>query len=329
MVIALPALWVSLNVVSQQGFTEAAGRAAEQPQVQEFFAEEIANAVASSSQIPVPKSVVAPFADSYTKSPAFVSDFVLVAQQQHDWLFTPPQPGTSRHQMELDITPMVNNVVDQASPVPLPDGDRVVVTVDQQQLTAGSLEQPGEQITLAGWISLAVAVLAALGALVAARNRFVVVAGLGVGAVVAGVVGWALSTMFVNQAASSVVGSERSTRDTVQAVTADILGGLTTWSIIVGIAGAVAVVLGALGAVLFGRRRSTTAPPPDHQDPGYGAQGYHPGGYAQPSGYAQPGGYAPQPGYRQGPPPGRPTGGPGDPTVVMRPDDPTVRHRYS
>ncbi|MFZ2511289.1 MAG: hypothetical protein WAW85_09405 [Gordonia sp. (in: high G+C Gram-positive bacteria)] len=333
MVIALPALWVSQAVVSQSGFSDSAAGAAGQPQVQAFFAKEIADAVASSSAVPLPSAVVQPLADNYTKSPDFVTDFALIARQQHDWLFTQPQPGTSQHQMELDITPMVNNVFQQASPVPLPAADTVTITVDQRQLTAGSLEEPGKAITAASWIALAVAVLAAIGALIAGRNRLAVLAWLGLGAAVAGLIGWVLSTTLVNQAAASMVGSDLSTQETVQAVTAQILGGLSTWSIVVAVAGLVVAALGGIGGVLLGRRGSGSDDDPYGGSP-YGGQ--PPSGYA--SGPSQQWPAMGQPGYRPTPGPaqqgygqqgygqqGYGQSGYGSP----RPDDPTVRHRYS
>lgn len=317
-VIALPALWVSLSVVVPQGFSESAAGAARQPEVQEFFAAEIAKAVASSSDLPVPAAVVQPLADNYTQSPQFVTDFALLARQQHDWLFTQPQPDTSRHQMELDITPMVNNVIGQASPVPLPTTDPVTVTVDQRQLTAGSLEEPGKQITAAAWISLAVAVLAALGALVASRNRLAVLAWLGLGTLAAGLIGWMLSRTLVNEAAASMVGSDLSTQETVQAVTAEILRGLSTWSIVVAVAGLALAVLGGIGGVVLGRRGSGPAPA-------------LPGGPTPGDGYTQPGRYRAdgygQPGYGAG---GYGAGGYGAGGYGSAGSDaPTVRHRYS
>lgn len=253
MVIALPAMWVSQNVVSLQGFSDSAAGAARQPEVQEFFATEIADAVASSAQVPMAAAVVQPVADDYTKSPDFVTDFTGIARQQHSWLFTQPQRGTSRHQMELDITPMVNNVLTQASPVPLPAAENVTVTVDQQQLTAGSLEGPGTLITVVGAMALAVAVCAAIGSLFAGRNRFAVVLWLGLAAVLAGLIGWVLATALARGAGAGMVGSDVSTLRTVEAVTADILGGLSTWSTIVAATGLVVALLGGVGTTVRSR----------------------------------------------------------------------------
>ncbi|GAC56964.1 hypothetical protein GOHSU_14_01310 [Gordonia hirsuta DSM 44140 = NBRC 16056] len=302
MVVALPSLWVSLNVVSPSGFADSAADAAEQPEVQEFFAQQISDEVASSTSVPLAGDIVKPLAERYTRSQDFVTDFTLIARQQHDWLFTAPGPGVSRHQMELDITPMVNNVLGKA-PIPVDVAQQVTVPVDQNHLTAGSLEAPGKQVTVVGWVALVVAVLAGVLALTAGRNRAGVLAWLGVGAALAGLVGWVLSVVAVDQVSRSVTGSDAPTQTTVKVVTADVLDGLTRTSMIVGIVGVVVAVLGTFAALILSRRPGPQAP----------------AGPAYPS----------APGSGPGYPGGRGGWSPDDPTVQFPAADPTVRHRNS
>lgn len=252
MIVAVPSTWVAAHVVSPDGFADAAARAASKPVVQEFFAAKIADEVAQSTDIPLAGAAVAPLATSYTQSPAFVADFTEVARQQHRWLFTQPGPETSRHQMELNVTPMVNRVLEQA-PVPIEIDREITVPVDQTRLTAGSMEGLGSALTLTAWISVIAGVIAALAALIFGRNRAAVLSWLGVGAVLAGGAGAALAAYLRTKAAESATG-DLSTQQTVEAVADDVLAGLTTTSWIVAGVGLAVAVVGA-GAALFLNRR--------------------------------------------------------------------------
>ncbi|MFC0314328.1 hypothetical protein ACFQNE_12910 [Gordonia phosphorivorans] len=252
MIVAVPSTWVTTHVVSVDGFADTAARAASKPEVQEFFAAKIADEVAQSTDIPLAGSVVAPLAQTYTRSPAFVTDFTEVARQQHGWLFTAPAPDTSRHVMELDVTPMVNRVLESA-PVPIRIDREITVPLDQTRLTAGSLESSGSALTLTAWISVIGAALAAVVALLLARNRAAILAWLGVGAVVAGGAGAALAIYLRGKASESATG-DLSSRHTATVVADEVLAGLTTTSWIVGAVGLAVAVVGAAAAVVLGRR---------------------------------------------------------------------------
>ncbi|GAA3970106.1 hypothetical protein [Gordonia caeni] len=253
MIVAVPTMWSTVHVVSADGFADAASRAAEKPEVQEFFAAQIADEVAQSTDLPIAGAAVAPLATSYTQSPAFVTDFTEIARQQHEWLFTEPAPGTSPHEMDLDITPMVNQVLSQ-SPVPVRIDHALTIEVDQSRLTAGSMVETGRQVTLIGWLSLLVAAIAALIALVLGRNRSAVVAWLGLGAILAGVVSVLASQYLQSRAADSVSGSDLSTQQTVKVVAGDVLHGLTVTSWVVAAVGLAVTLIAAVAMLVVGRR---------------------------------------------------------------------------
>lgn len=253
MVVAVPTLWSTVNVVSADGFAAAAASAAEKPEVQKFFADQIADEVAQSTDLPIAGAAVEPLATSYTQSPSFVADFTEIARQQHEWLFTEPAPDTSPHEMDLDITPMVNQVLSQA-PIPVRVDHALTIPVDQSRLTAGSMVETGRQVTLVGWLSLLVAVIAALIAIVSGRNRLAVVAWLGLGAILAGVVSVLASQYLQSRASDSVSGSDLSTQQTVEVVAGDVLHGLTVTSWIVAAAGLAVTLIAAVAMLVTGRR---------------------------------------------------------------------------
>lgn len=253
-VVCVPTLWATENVVSVNGFEHAAARAAAQPEVQDYFADQVAESVARATEIPLAGAAVAPVARTYSRSPQFVSDFTEVARQQHDWLFQTPAPGTSPHEMDLNITPMVNNVLARL-PGRFTVDQPIAVTVDQRDLTAGSLEQPGRRITLVGWVSLAVAAAAAVAALLIGRRRLAVAAGLGVGALIAGGVGMAVASYLERNILDGVADGGEGVDSAVAVIVKDMMADLSSTSMIVGGVGLGVALLGGLGALIFGRRR--------------------------------------------------------------------------
>lgn len=253
MIIAVPSLWATATVVSPDGFAEAASQAAAQPEVRAYFADQIADEVAQTTTVPLAGSAVKPLATSYTQSPKFVTDFTEIARQQHAWLFTAPSPDTSIHQMELNITPMVNSTLADA-PIPVTIDQPITVPIDQNRLTAGSLEQSGTQLTLIGWISAVVAAVAGLAALVISRNRAAVVGWLGLAALAAGVTGVLIATYLERMASDNVTASDLGTQQVVDVVAGDVLHGLTVTSLIVGGLGLLVALVGVIASVAIRRR---------------------------------------------------------------------------
>lgn len=252
MIVAVPTMWATTSVISEKGFAAAAESAARQPEVQRYFATQIAEQAATTTGVQLAANVVAPIATAYTQSPAFVEGFTNIAQQQHRWLFTEPAPGTSPHQMDLDITPMVNAVLARTA-VPVTVSQKVTVTLDQSSMTAGSLRQPGQVVTLLAWVSMIGAAVSALFAILLGRNRLSVIAWLGLGAVAAGIVGTLVAKFLNGEARKSAEAAEPGVQATVQAVASDMLSGLTTASLVVGAVGIGVAALCGLGAMFFRR----------------------------------------------------------------------------
>jgi len=253
MILAVPAVWTTQKLVDKDGFVASAREAAELPTVRDYFARQIVVEVGDATDIPLTAVVVEPLAKQYTAGPGFVDDFADVAAQQHDWLFTAPEPDESRHVMNLNITPMVNRVIGQVPGHPSVDRE-ITVPVDQNRLTAGSMEDTGTAVTAVSWIAVAVAAIGSLAALILGRRRGTVLAWLGVGGILAGGAGWLLSIYLKHVADDGAADTDLSAQQTVRAVVSHIVDSLTTLSIVVACVGAAVVVLGLVLRSVGGAR---------------------------------------------------------------------------
>ncbi|EGD53858.1 hypothetical protein SCNU_17228 [Gordonia neofelifaecis NRRL B-59395] len=255
MVVAVPSVWLSQRVVSSDGFASSAAEAATSVEVQNYFAEKVAASVEEATNSKVASDLVLPAAKNYARSDGFVQDFSEVARQQHDWLFTAPPPGVDLHLMELDITPMINRVIASAPiPIPVTIDHPVTVTVDQSQITAGSLEDSGKIIDILSWVTLIGAIVASILALIAATRRSTVLAWLGVGAILAGVAGWVLAALTKRVVRDRLAETEQAARATIEVVVGVIADHLTTVSLFVCVGGVVVAVAGIVARVATGRR---------------------------------------------------------------------------
>ncbi|WP_026919101.1 hypothetical protein [Gordonia shandongensis] len=250
MIVAVPSLWFSMRVVSTDGFVASASDAARTSAVQDFFAEKIAASVQDRAGSAVPATLVEPTARNYTRSDGFVEDFAEVARQQHDWLFTEPPADADLHIMDLDITPMINRVVRTAPlPVPVRVDRPVTVSIDQNSVAAGSMEDAGTLVDYLAWGTAIGAVVSAIIALVAARRRTTVVVWLGIGGIVAGVVSAALAVFAKGRVNEHLASSEDSARTAIEVVTSGILDNLVTISTFVGIGGVAVALVGVVARI--------------------------------------------------------------------------------
>ncbi len=254
MIVAVPSMWLSQRVVAESGFVSSAAEAAHDEQVQNYFAEKVASSVQERTGSAVLAEAVLPTARNYARSDGFVEDFSEVARQQHHWLFTEPGPDAALHTMELDISPMINRVVRSAPlPVPVQVPSPVTVTIDQSNITAGSLEDSGTLVNILAWVSVIGAVVASLLALLTANRRSTTLAWLGVGAVLAGLAGWGLAVFTNNLVSERLTDTDDASRTTIEVVVGGIVDHLSTISMYVGIGGVVVVIVGVVARVASGR----------------------------------------------------------------------------
>lgn len=255
-VLAVPSLWLDLRIVDQQGFVSMVAPMAENPEVQEYLADEIAAQATARTDIPIAAPLVRPLAEKYTESEQFRLDFADVAGQQHAFLFTEPAPGTDPSVMQLDISGMINRALGLAgTPNAITEPVVVDLTTGASGLEAGSYARAGEQISLLARVSAAVAVIAGLAALVFARRRSTVLAWLGLGVVIAGASTWLIGLFFADRAKQEVADAESSGRKVAGLIIDGMYDDLTRVAVVVGGAGVAMFVVGVLARLLTAGRR--------------------------------------------------------------------------
>lgn len=254
-IVAVPSMWVSQRVVSADGFATSAGDAARNVEVQDYFAEKVAASVQEQTNVGLAGTVVEPLARNYTRSDGFVQDFQEIARQQHDWLFTEPGPDVDTHVMDVNVTPMINRVIASANlPTSVTVDRPVYIGIDQHRLTAGSLESTGRLVTSTSWISIIVAAVAALLALLTANRRSTVLAWLGVGVLLAAAGAFAIAQYIRSLAGDKAADTDEAARRTVEVVADGVSSDLVQTSAIVAVVGALIVVAGLLLRIVGGNR---------------------------------------------------------------------------
>ncbi|AZZ79948.1 hypothetical protein QEN35_10835 [Gordonia alkanivorans] len=255
-VLAVPALWLDLRIVDQDGFVSTVAPMAENQKVKDYLADEIAAQATARTDLPIAGALVRPLAATYTDSEQFRLDFADVVGQQHAWLFTQPAPGEDTSVMQLDITAMINRALNLTGTPNEISGPVVVdLTNGASGLEAGRYAEVGNQITMLARGAAAVAVIAGLLALLLAHRRSTVFAWLGLGAVAAGVASWVIGLFFADRAKQEVAGAESSGRQVAELIIDGAYSDLTQVALIVGGVGVAMVVVGLIGRVVFAGRR--------------------------------------------------------------------------
>lgn len=264
--VAIPAVWLQLNVVDEGGYAALAREAASDPALQSAVAGELTTramaliAERGGGRYPVDSTQVRDVAAAFTAGPAFPPLFAQLNRAAHGWLFTDPGQGQNGNQWVVDVAPMLQEPSFQqvlsSHNVKVPANLAVPLTVSMP----GSLRQ-GQLSRLAAWgpwVSIGAAALGGLFALLtlaAARRRGRALTGLGVSALLAGAAGWA-----------GIEGGGRYVNDALNRTTGDIRriaevmvdhaeAGLRHWLDLTLVAGAALVGLGVLVAILGGLRK--------------------------------------------------------------------------
>ncbi len=254
-ILAVPSFWLDQRLVDREGFVSTVAPMAENQQVKDYLADEIAAQATARTDLPIAGVLVRPLAGRYTDSEQFRQDFADVVGQQHDFLFETPAPGTDTSVMQLDITDMINRALNLSGGNRIQGPVVVELTNGASGLEAGRYAEVGDQITLLAWGSAAVAVLAALLALLVARRRGTVFAWLGLGVVAAGVSTWAMGLFFADRAKQEVSGAESSGRRVAELIIDGAYDDVTRVAVIVGGVGIAMFAVGILGRLIFAGRR--------------------------------------------------------------------------
>lgn len=200
--VAVPAVWLQLNVVSEGGYVALAQRAAGDPALQSAAADELANramaliAEHTGGRQPVEGAEVHLAAVAFTAGPAFPALFAQANRAAHRWLFTADGAGES---WSIDVAPMLKDAAMQRilsrHNVKVPATLTVPLTASAPSahgsLRSGRLSPLG---TWGPWVSVGAAALSVVCAvllLATARRRGKALTSLGVSALLVGAAGWA------------------------------------------------------------------------------------------------------------------------------------------
>lgn len=261
--VAIPAAWLQLNVVSEDGYAALAQGAAGDPGLQSAMASELATramaliAAHGGARHPVDSEQVHDAASDFTAGPDFPPLFAQANRAAHGWLFTDSQSGGGQQWM-IDVAPMLKdssirrllsryNVTPPASlKVPL----TVSASSNSQSLRQG---QFSPLATWGPWVSLGAVVLAGVCGLLtvaAARRRGKALTSLGVSALLVGGGGWAgieITRRYVNDALNRTTGD---VRRIAEVMVGHAEAGLHQWLNLTLFGGAVLVIVGVLVAML-------------------------------------------------------------------------------
>ena len=267
--VAIPAVWLQLNIVNEGGYAALAQNAAGDPALQSAMTAELTTraialiAARGWGRYPVDSSQVHDVASAFTAGREFPPLFAQANRAAHAWLCTGPRPGQNDNQWVLDVAPMLRDASFQqvlsSHDVTVPADLTVPVTVSLPS-TFRSLRQ-GELSRLAKWgpwVTIGATALSGLFALLtlaAARRRGKALTGLGVSALLVGAAGWAgveIGGRYINDALNRTTGD---IRRIAEVMVAHAEAGLRHWLDLTLVAGAVLVGLGVLAAVAGGLRK--------------------------------------------------------------------------
>lgn len=257
MVVALPSLWMKERLVDPEGFVTTVQPAAQDQRVKDFIAEQITAEVGARTGSDAAQALVEPGAREYTNSPEFEADFTEVVSQQHSWLFEEADPNAPAESMSLDISSMVENVinangvpVDIAGPILVPIGD------GGTGLEAGRYHQLGQQITAMALVATGVAVVASVLALLIGRSRGTVLAWLGIGLLLSAAGAWLISRVFARVATDEASAADATGREVAEVIVNGAADNLLGVAGAVALVGAVVVVVGIVWRVVMPPRRA-------------------------------------------------------------------------
>ncbi|APX03226.1 hypothetical protein [Arthrobacter sp. QXT-31] len=261
---AVPAIWVDRNIVQENGFVALAAPLGKDPDFQKRLATAAVNSIDAGGTVPpqvagLVRPVLESAATSLTGLPEYPAAWEETLRKSHRLNFTdpaslPPEADSSTS-LTLDVAPLVALAAKQVSRqvgVPLEAPGQTLVNIGQ-----ANQRQLVEQVTAYSPLGYSLAVgagVAFLLALVAARRRWKVLAGIGVGAlVVAGL--WALvSRWAADLVIATASGNEMADLFKREFVAASAAG-FASWTLATAIAGGVLVAAGVLIRVVGGPAR--------------------------------------------------------------------------
>lgn len=262
--VAVPAMWVQLNVVDEDGYAALATSAARDQRLQNAMAGELTTeviALGAEQGYQLNPELVRAVAVDYTRNSGFPGQFAQANRIAHRWMFSGAIPsGNSTDQWLIDVAPMVSDPSFVATlgglDLQVPRTLTVPITVGTPALQPGKLRWVA---TWGPWFSGATAVVTAVLALLtlaASRSRGKALTAVGVSALLVGAAGWAgieVGRRYVNSSLDRTTGDLRTVAEVMVSHAEDSLHG---WLNLTLLFGGGLVVLGVVAAALGGLRRT-------------------------------------------------------------------------
>ncbi|MDR7082309.1 hypothetical protein J2X01_001597 [Arthrobacter ginsengisoli] len=265
--VAVPAMWVDRNIVQEDGFVAFTAPLGKDPVFQQRLA---AAAVGSLGAERIPAALtglVTPILESAARSlttmPGYPDAWTETLRKSHRLNFaapgTLPAEAESATSLTLDLAPLIALVAKQvadATTLPLEAPDQLLITLGQpehrQILDRVSAFAP------MGYALAAGALIAFALAFVAARRRWAVLAGIGLGVLVlAG--GWTLAA----DAAGGAVTRTRSGNEVAEIFKSEFVAAASAsfaqWILVAAVVGGVLLAAGLVLRLVGGRRRVPAA----------------------------------------------------------------------
>jgi hypothetical protein len=262
--IAVPAAWVQLNIVEEDGYAALVQKAAGDPALQSAAAAELTTramaliAAHGGGNHPVDSAGVRGAATAFTAGPSFPPLFANANRAAHRWLFWQAQSGDS---WVIDVAPMLRDSafreILSSYNVKVPATLTVPLSVSvptsrsgRQPLRQGQLSRVA---TWAPWVSIGAAVLSigfGVLTLAAARRRGKALTSLGVSALLVGAAGWAgieVGGRYLDDALDQTTGD---IRQIVDVMVRHAEAGMHYWLNLTLIAGVTLVGLGVMVSIL-------------------------------------------------------------------------------
>lgn len=259
--VALPAIWVDRNIVQEDGFVSLAAPLGKDAVFQQRLASAAVGSLDPEGQIPEPlANLVQPILDSaatsLTTMPGYPAAWEETLRKSHRLNFPASGAATSEAEpstsLTLDVAPLVGLLTKQisdATNVPLDAPDQTLIDIGQP-----SQRQLVDQVSAyapMGYALAAGSAIALLLALIAARRRWTVLVGTGLGALVLAAV-WKLGS----DAAGLAVGGTASGNEVADIFKSEFVAASSErfgqWIVATVIAGAILIVAGVIFRVVAG-----------------------------------------------------------------------------
>ncbi|MET1021015.1 MAG: hypothetical protein ABWX69_02300 [Arthrobacter sp.] len=262
--VAVPAMWADRNIVQEDGFVTFTAPLGKDPVFQQRLAAAAVGSLGAERIPPALTGLVTPILESAARSltsmPGYPEAWSETLRVSHRLNFadpkTLPAEAGAATSLTLDLAPLVGLVAKQvadATTLPLDAPEQLLITIGQPEHRQ-VLEQVAAFAPL-GYAAAAGALIAFALALVAARRRWTVLAGTGLGVLVlAGA--WKLAVEAVGKAVAGTSSGNEVAEIFKSEVVAAASSSFGQWILVSAVVGAILLAAGLVLRAVGGRRRA-------------------------------------------------------------------------